>query len=344
MADNDSDKPKEEPDAQTPVEQESASGTSAPAPGRSGRGGAFVLGAVVIIALVGAASALVVFEPRLRTKLATWLDSDAARMRTTLDARLTALGQRLDALPPPADVRRLEALESRVAALPPPMDAARVKALEDRAAALDAKLVALSGAASTASALPPGALALVALARRLENGRPFAVLAGAGQTVLAGLGATAARDDLSALAPYAARGVPTALMLARTAGQLDAPPPVAEKAPTPAKGVEKAEQTAAGWWDRIKARVQGLVTIRRIGDGASAPAVAPVAPKAVTPAIDAFAAGDVAAGRAVLAALDTAALTSDAAAARARLIEDADARLRADRLTAALDAALAALP
>ena len=343
MADNDSDKPKEEPDAQTPAEQESASGTPAPAPGRSGRGGAFVLGAVVIIALVGAAAALVVFEPRLRTKLATWLDSDAAHAHATFDARLTALGQRLEALPPPVDARRLEALESRVAALPPPMDGARVKALEDRAAALDAKLAALpqSQTTSKATALPPGTLALVALARRLENGRPFAVLAGAGQTALAGLGATAARDDLSALAPYAARGVPTAPMLARAVRGLDVTPALAAKSP---ELTEAPEKTAPGWWDHIKTRVQGLVTIRRIGDGASAPAVAPVAPKAVTPAIDAFAAGDVAAGRAVLAALDAAALTSDAAAARARLIEDADARLRADRLTSALDAALAALP
>lgn len=316
---------------------------------RSGRGGAFVLGAVVVVALVGAAAALVVFEPRLRTQVTAWFDADASRARAALDARLTELGRRVDGLegriaglPAPIDAKRIEALETRLAALPPGVDPARVATLEDRLKALEAHR-ASAPQATKGSDLPPGALVLVALARRLDLGRPFADLSAKGNAVLEDLGAGAARDVLAALAPYAEKGVPTASTLARVAAGLMVAPVVNETPALPPVSAPAAD----GWWAAIRARIAGLVTIRRIDEDTPAPASLVPAKEAsdiLRPAVKAFAAGDVAGARAVLAGIAPGALSPADAARLARLIADTDARLRADHLSTALDAALAALP
>jgi hypothetical protein len=317
---------------------------------RPGRGGAFVLGAVVVVALVAAAAALVIFEPRLRTRVGTWFDGDAIGARAALDARLTELGRRVDGLegriaglPAPIDAKRIEALETRLAALPPGVGAGRVAALEDRLKALEAHRAATSQQAAKGATVPPGALVLVALARRLDLGRPFADLSAKGNAALEGLGAGATRDVLAALAPYAEKGVPTASTLARVAAGFMAAPVVKETPASPPVSAPAAD----GWWAAIRARIAGLVTVRRIGEDAPAPASLVPAKEAsdiLRPAVKAFAAGDVAGARAVLAGIAPGALSPADAARLARLIADTDARRRADHLSTALDAALAALP
>jgi hypothetical protein len=334
-----------------------AEAASAPAPEaqpearpRTGRGGTFVLGALVVVALVGAAAALVAFEPRLSTQARAWFDADAARARAALDERVNKLGRRVDTLegrfaglPAPIDAGRIKALEARLAAMAPGVGAERIAELENRLKALEAHRASAPQATKGAT-VPPGALVLAALARRLDLGRPFADLSAKGNSVLGALGAGAARDVLAALAPYADKGVPTAAALARVAAGLTAPAPAAKEAsaPSPAPG-----PSADGWWASIRARIAGLVTIRRIGENTAAPA--PAAPATggtdiTGPAVAAFAAGDVAAARAALAGIAPAALAPADAAQLARLIADTDARLRADHLSTALDAALAALP
>lgn len=345
MAENDTKKADKDTDADDALAPE----MHPEAKPRSGRGGAFVLGAVVVVALVGAAAALVAFEPRLRTQLGAWLDSDSRRVQAALDDRLKELGRRVDtlegriaSLPAPIDARRIEALETRLAALPPGIDAARVAELENRLKALEAHRASAPQATKGAT-VPPGALVLVALARRLDLGRPFADLSAKGNSVLGALGAGAARDVLAALAPYAEKGVPTAAVLARVAAGLMVATAVNETPASPPVSAPAPD----GWWAAIRARIAGLVTVRRIGDDASAPAsVAPEKKPAdiMRPAVEAFAAGDVPAARAALAGIAPAALSAADGARLARLIADTDARLRADHLSTALDAALAALP
>jgi hypothetical protein len=94
-------------------------------------------------------------------------------------------------------------------------------------------------------------------------------------------------------------------------------------------------------WGRIKARIGGLVTIRRIDDGASAGKDAPAAKAAKENLAAPFASaqrllaeGKVAEARAALGTVAEAALPPPVRDAAKALAADVDARLAADRVAA----------
>src|SRR5690606_1048206 len=100
----------------------------------------------------------------------------------------------------------------------------------------------------------------------LDSGRPFAPFMPAARARIATMGATMGEgaktlgEDLEALAPFAARGVPTPAALVVRAGalRLGGGPTPEKEAPAPA--------TDAGLWARVKAQIAGLVTIRRVDE------------------------------------------------------------------------------
>ncbi|MEC7676068.1 MAG: hypothetical protein VYB89_11100, partial [Pseudomonadota bacterium] len=189
------------------------------------------------------------------TKSGTLTRDLAAQVTARLDAledRLATLERAAPAsvpaapAPPPANLAPLRAAD---AALAEELDALRAESAE-RAQAL-AAIEAAVAAATTHAADDAGALlAANLLARAVTAGVPFD----------AELASIAARDlpasDRQSLAAVAANGVVSGAVLARRFEKLA--PALVAAAPAP---------QGDGWWDTARARLTGLVAIRRV-DGA----------------------------------------------------------------------------
>lgn len=255
--------------------------------------------------------------------------ADAASLGA-VTAELKQLGERLGAV----ERRAGEFAQSRSA------DAAAWKAALDRLAAelrgeagklaadaerLRKDVAALNDDVKRGS-LGEGTGALLVSVGQLRR----AVLEGAPYAAALEAVAALARDRaemapaLATLRPRAAQGIPTLAGLRARFDRLAVAALRAGAAPAPDADV----------WDRIWSRVQGLVTIRRVGE------VAGDTPAArISRAEAALARGDLAA-----AAKELAGLTGAAREAVAGWVGDAEARLAADAAVAALDrAALGAL-
>lgn len=301
---------------------------SSPARAR-GRTGLVLL--LLLLILVIAAGAAAMFDPAIRARILDLLPKAAetgAPGPSPEMQRLDALAARVGTLG--GDIA---ALKTEVAALPRQAgaDPARLDELARKLDSLGERIGRLeSGLAErpAKAAADAEALALLGLISALDAGRPFESHLQAGRRALAAMGAGAAERlaALDAIAPRASRGVPTAAMLAARAGVLDLQMSKAEK---PAAAAPVAGAQAMGVWDRMVARLSGLVTIRRVGEGA-----APSAPRATSLSAIArdFAAGDVAAALAGLRAIDRAALAPASAEALSVLIAEAGARLAASRV------------
>ncbi|MFM2130237.1 MAG: hypothetical protein RL477_1783 [Pseudomonadota bacterium] len=296
-----------------------------------------------LAALAAAAAVVVLADPRLRRQAFDLVQGGGKTVQAEAPAPnpVDVLGARLDALA--ADIATLRRTQ---APAPPAIDPARLDALarrlDETARRLDeanARLGALEAAAKSPAARPAAdgdAFALLALAFALDAGRPFAAHLGGARAALMAMGPQASGRvaALDALAPRGEAGVPTASMLAaraRALRPLVAVPAARATAPAPAPG------EPAGLWERVKARLGGLVTVRRIGEGGGA---TPVPVAAAGPAVALakvagdFAAGDVAGAVSVLRAVDGAGFDAPSARELAALIADGEARLLADRLAA----------
>ncbi|MEJ0096718.1 MAG: hypothetical protein WDM84_00280 [Bauldia sp.] len=188
----------------------------------------------------------------------------------TVANNLTALGKRIDGLPPAATQADLAALTDRlgkleaavaaggsgdgaspaaVASLTSRLDdaEAEVHALTDRVAAAEAKTAAAVPTADGANAMK--AVAVAALRRAAASGEPFA----GDVDLVSGLGIGA--DDIAVLRPLALKGVESRAALAT-------------EFPAVADAILAAANQGgadAGFFRRVLDEVRGLVTIRPIG-------------------------------------------------------------------------------
>jgi uroporphyrinogen-III synthase len=314
--------------AETPPAEADEKPASPPARPR-GRTGLVLL--LAFLTLVIAAGVVAALDPGLRARIQGFLPGaaeTAAPAPSPEMQRLDALAARIGALG--GDIA---SLKSEVAGLPRQAgaDPARLDELARKLDGLAERIARLeSGLAERpAKAIADAdALALLGLIAALDAGRPFDVYLQAGRRALVATGAGSAQRlaALDAVAPRAARGIPTAAMLALRAGTLKLQSPAPEK-PVPAASA--AAPPPAGLWDRIVARLSGLVTVRRIGDSTSS---ATLRDDPLDAVVQNFAAGDVTAALAGLRAIDRAALAPASADGLAALIADAEARLLASRM------------
>ncbi|MDX1485316.1 MAG: hypothetical protein R3229_12635 [Alphaproteobacteria bacterium] len=330
--------------AKTSERGSGGSGDTQPAP-RPGARRLWPWGILVVILIV-----LVLAWPAARERVAGWLPvgkppadtaaSGAAAMDALADrlARLeAALGRLGDdiagvkarppvAAPSPEIEKRLAALEAR-----PEGDGdtgARITAMAERLETVAASVKALEARLAEAAQGRDSAatLALFALSGALRTGAPFAALIPPVKRHLAAAGAErgkAIAAGLDGLSEFAAGGVPTRWELTVRFAALDRP-----QAASPAP---QAEPEARGFWDRVSARLKGLVKIRRVGGDGAAARSGDEGPLAA--AADALAQGDLAAAIASLGGAE------DAKAVSWR--EAAAARIKADALAATIDAAVA---
>lgn len=351
--------------AAAPAEGKTAADGGAPV--RRRRTGLIVLVAVIVVVLVGIAAALT--QEPVRARLAHLLTPGGApravALATRLDALAAEVGKLRAGLAQVPDAARVAAIERRLDDLSKALKQqasgvapARVAALESRLQTLDSRLQALGARVGTlaessraATTGPgPGVPVMLAFTGALDAGRPLTALAPALRDRLTALGSkgSGALSDLDALAPFLAGGVPTAAMLTARADALALMQAPATGAGQNAPSAAAAPSGNGGLWARIKARLAGLVTIRRVDEGAETthaaarahggtPADAPL--HAVRAAL---AAGDLAAARDSLAAVDAKGLTDAARDGLAALKRGIAARLAADRLAGALDGLVAA--
>jgi hypothetical protein len=230
----------------------------------------------------------------------------------------------------------IKALQERP--YPLPVDDTRLTALERQIKELSAALARVESGTKAETPQPKGpdasALSLVALSAALDAGRPFAAHLPGAREALTGLG-TEGAARLAALETIAARaaiGVPTATMLAVRAATLRrAVAAAGAEVSAPAETPPPADTL----WGRIKARIGGLVTIRRI-DGAgtenkgTAATDDPAAPFATVERL--LAEGKVAEAEAALGSVAEAALAAPVRDAAKALAADVAARLAADRV------------
>jgi prefoldin subunit 5 len=228
--------------------------------------------------------------------------------------------------------RRLVAIEARPTAAP---DAgASIEALDKRLdglaktiSALEARVGRASTGRNVAGREVKQTLALMALANALRRGAPFQALAGPARAVMVGSENDALADRLDALARYAEKGVPGRASLASRFAAL---PRSAEKSPPPAGPKPAGADEGKSIWDRVAARVKGLVKIRKVG-GNGAP---PVKAGPWAAASKAMVAGNLGAAVAAL----QGAGNGEVAAWR----RDARARIEVDAIADALDTLTAA--
>jgi uroporphyrinogen-III synthase len=315
-----------------------------PAEARPRRRAAWVWLAALLVAIVvvGAAPYWAPLVPWAQNQAAS-LEALEARVnaaetgRRNAEERLARLEARQQAQPAAAPAasdaaaleglgRRIEALERRPATSGAAGDSqALTEALQRATARLDAiearlgSLAAASAASDTAAATDASAVALFAavagLRAALAEGGPY-------QDELAAVAALGHGDAkvaaaVQTLTPDAATGLPNLALLAARFRAATAPAIRRAGAPAAADQGTLAE--------RALARVESLVTIRRVGNGGDAKG------DPVAPALAALDTGDLAAAVAALKILDGAA----AAAARPWL-DLAQRRLGADTAVAAL--------
>lgn len=317
---------------------------------------------IVLIALVVlvAASGVALTQAPVRGWVAERLAPAQAAKTAALSRRVAGLEQDIAKMRAQASQQApQQGQDTRVSALADKVDGLADKMANiqsggvapDRVAQLEQRLDALSGKVDSLGARvgqvtqPPadavvGRVTLLAFVSALNTGHPFAALADAARkriTALGGDNASLARD-FDQLAPDAASGVPTATALWARANVLHLVAGSDEKgtAASPSQG----DGAGTGLWARVKARIAGLVTIRRIGDKGAKKAPAAQHDLALVRA--ALAAGDLDAAAAGVNAIDGAALSAGSRAALDALRRDIGLRRTADRLARALDAALAA--
>ena len=227
--------------------------------------------------------------------------------------------------------RRLVAIEARPTAAPGAGAGAgaSIEALDKRLdglaktiSALEARVGRASTGRNVAGRDVKQTLALMALSNALRRGAPFQALAGPARAVMVGSENDALADRLDALARYAEKGVPGRASLASRFAAL---PRSAEKSPPPAGPKPAGADEGKSIWDRVAARVKGLVKIRKVG-GNGAP---PAKPGPWAPASKAMVAGNLGAAVAAL----QGAGNSEVAAWR----RDARARIDGDVIADALD-------
>lgn len=243
---------------------------------------------------------------------------------------VAALAQRIESMA--ADIK---ALQERP--FPLPVDDTRLTTLERQAKELSAALAKVESGVKAEAAQPrgpdPSAVSLVALSAALDAGRPFTAHLADAREALRGLGTEgqARLAALESIADRAATGVPTAAMLAARAGAVRR-----MAATAAAETAAPAEPPPADTlWGRIKARIGGLVTIRRIDDGATgkdAPATEddPAAPFATVARL--LAEGKVVEAEAALGAVAETTLPPPVRDAATALAADVAARRAADRV------------
>lgn len=294
-------------------------------------------GVLAVLAVIVALALVFLVWPAARQQITALFSPSAAEVETPavaqrldmFESRLTRIEDALATIRA-APTPDLGPLEARLAALESRMDQAaeagnslrgvegRLEMLEGRVASLARRIEAASSGTAAR-----GTLALLALTNALRQGTSFAPFAAPARAALAASRGGDAGDEglaarLEALASYAESGVPDeSLLLARFAGL-----PRSGEAPPAAR----AEGPPAGLWDRIRARIQGLVVIRRVDEGAP--------PSEEPPADEGAAAADLAAA---LAAIEG--VSGPEAEAWRR---DARARIEADRLADELDRVIAA--
>ncbi|MBT3792244.1 MAG: hypothetical protein HOF95_04395 [Rhodospirillales bacterium] len=156
-----------------------------------------------------------------------------------------------------------------VAVMPPVSPAlnARIAALETALAAIQQRALTPAATPAPVSATSNADMILFAFIYALDQGRPFGALEPQVRTVIA----PDFVSRLDALMPFAEKGIPGVLMLWRNLGTLAANELKDDLAKTPAKPAHKpaasmAEGTPTGLWGRIKARLKGMVNVRRIGE------------------------------------------------------------------------------
>ncbi len=200
-----------------------------------------------------------------------------------LVARLDAIEQRLNDLSSqaaiPAAAPDVTSLEDKLRD-----QAAAVGGLQDNARKLDQRLAALEARVSSLSDDPQRQplVSLSGLAAAVGTSRPYAGELGAAEALAADKPDILA--SLKTLESSAGQGIPGAAVLARQFSQTVAPALMRSEAETAAPG--------ASWWQRILARLESLVVIRRTdqkGMSSADPAAA-----AVTTAEAALDQGDVA--------------------------------------------------
>jgi hypothetical protein len=340
------------PDAEAPAEDEASAkgpeGDPPPIPPplareraqRRSRGALFAVALVVVLAVIAGG--------------AFWIMGWEVRDGRIVPPGTTTAGPGPAAAPDPgALAARLERMAADIKALqerpyPLPVDDTRLTALERQVKELTAALARVESGARAEASRPkgpdPSALALVALTAALDAGRPFAAHLPGARDALTGLGTEgeARLAALETIASRAATGVPTATMLTARAGAVRrmAATAVAESA-----ALAETPLPADTLWGRIKARISGLVTIRRIGGdgGESKKATAkddPAAPLATVERL--LAEGKVAEAQAALGTVAEAALPPSVRDAAKVLAADVAARLAADRV--AMGATVAAAP
>jgi uroporphyrinogen-III synthase len=236
---------------------------------------------VVLIALGGAAGVAVTMDPGLRARALAALDALRGTGKDMTASRVEALSTRVARIDAalenlragvPGLTARLAEVEKTLGTLATrPPDSAPLERLDARVKALENRLETLAQPLATQAGPPPGALALVAFAGALDAGRPFAPLMAPLRDALQTAGADAALASLDRLMPYAQKGVPTARQISLRVRGVRLKALALESPPSPkdvagAAGEKDAEKKTAGVWDKIKARLGGLVSIRRFGD------------------------------------------------------------------------------
>jgi hypothetical protein len=340
------------PDAEAPASGETAAetpgGDPPPIPPplareraqRRSRGALFAVALVVVLAAVaGGAFWVTGWDLRGGALVPPGLESAGPGPESAPD--LGALTARLARME--ADIK---ALQERP--YPLPVDDTRLTALERQIKELSAALARAESAAKSdapqKTSPDQGALSLLALAAALNAGRPFAAHLPGAREALAALGSEgeAHLSALETIAPRAAVGVPTTATLAARAGAVRRSVAAADaEASAPAAAPPPADTL----WGRIKARIGGLVTIRRIDDGAAAGKVVSAKSDAAVPFATAerlLAEGKVAEAQAALGTVAEAALPPSVRDAAKALAAGVAARLAADRV--ATGATVAAAP
>lgn len=164
-------------------------------------------------------------------------------------ARVTALGDRLDALK--TDLDRLQEQASAAADL-----AGAVAAQKNQLAQLSHRIDDLGALSASSERGVANAVALALavgrLQRTLDIGAPYVDVLATLRSIAGGDGDVAAALDQ--LAPHAAKGLPTRLRLAREF-------PAVARATVAAADSE----AASGWAQRALQRVESVVSIRRVG-------------------------------------------------------------------------------
>jgi hypothetical protein len=321
---------------------------------------------IIIFTLLVAAAVVVAMEPGLRARALALFDAARGTSEDTTMQRLDHLSSRLSRVDGalanlhadvPGLAARLDGLEKKfgeknVATLGTETGGgARLDRLEARAKILEDRLKALAAAPvphkdsnrDSGRDGNLGALALVAFAATLDAGRPFAPLVPFVRGALKAAAADGAVMSLDRLLPYAQKGVPPAAVLSMRLQNLGLVTDASRspQSPVPAKDASPVDGPAnAGVWEKIKARLSGLVSIRRVGDVSSPPAslsspgAMPGNP--LRPAARMIDGGDLTGALSALEALDQSRLGSEGPAHLAVLIADLKARQIANHLAAAL--------